>query len=583
MTKTSLRVFLCVVVIFLLGPGHASEAVQADVVKGELAQRVDTYFSRIVPFGFSGAILISQQGEIVLNKGYGLADRSLNIPNTSNTVFSTGSVTKQFTAAGIMKLEMLGKLKSSDPISKFLPEVPEDKKGITLHHLLTHTSGVVDGVGPDFVVAERDETVRKILNEPLQFSPEEEFSYSNAGFSLLAAVIEIVSESKYEDFMYTQLFKPAGMEFTGYRRPDWEKKTVAHWYVGDRDNGTPLEKAYPYWNLLGNGGILSTTEDMLRWHQALSGEEVLSAGVKKKMFTPFLNDYGYGWDVLESDHGLLIQHDGGSSLGSSSEFRRFLDAGIVTVLFCNQGYGQMTLMEVVRDKLNTLVFDGYMDLPPSVNSIDPQILEKYSGVYSLPGGGTIHVSTREDRLLIKPQGQEAVNALFSQGQEAAKQYDELGRISVEVFKSVLADDYEPLFKTLYNRERREQPVKDLIKLRLERYQNRTGAIKDVFARLTLSADLDGREAVQTIVELKGEKGSFYFGLFWKNNKNIGIAPAMGVPNLSIPFLPVTADRFAGYHLEFGKSFQVNFQESGGKIKALSIEKAEGPLIAKRSE
>jgi len=328
----------------------------AEVVKGEKARRVDTYLSRLVPYGFSGAFLIAEDGEIVLNKGYGLAIRSQGTANTSETVFSTGSLTKQFTAAGIMKLEMMGKLNTHDPITKYFEGVPEDKKGITLHHLLTHTAGVVDAVGPDFVEALRDPTVEKILKRPLEFPPGQEFSYSNAGYSLLAAVIEKVSGQDYETFQRKQLFLPAGMDYTGYRLPEWDKRVVAHWYVGERDNGTPLEKLYPYWNLLGNGGILSTTEDMYRWHLALLGEKVLSLDAKDKMFTPVDNDYGYGWDILESDHGLLIKHDGGSTLGSSSEIRRYLDAGLVTMLFCNQGYGRMTLMEVVREKTEALVF-----------------------------------------------------------------------------------------------------------------------------------------------------------------------------------------------------------------------------------
>jgi CubicO group peptidase (beta-lactamase class C family) len=587
MIKKQVCISLCVFVLLCSCGTLAEETAKApiptpdEVVKGDLAKRVDAYFSRIVPFGFSGAILVAKEGKILLNKGYGLAIRSRNIPNTSDTVFSTGSVTKQFTAAGIMKLEMLGKLKNTDPISKFFPDVPEDKKGITLHHLLTHTSGVVDGAGPDFVVAERDGTIRKILSEPLQFSPGERFSYSNAGFSLLAAVIELVSGETYEEFMYSQLFKPAGMEFTGYRRPDWSRKTVAHWYRGEKDNGTPLEKPYPYWNILGNGGILSTTSDMLRWHQALLGEKVLSAAVKKKMFTPFLNEYGYGWDVIESGRGLLIQHDGGSTLGSSSEMRRFIDAGIVTMLFCNQSFGQGTLMEMVRDKLNTLVFGGDLKMPPQVKAADPKSLERYTGEYAFSQGGAITVSRGEHGLSLKPKGQAAVNALFALGPETAKQHEQWGKTAAEVFKSAAAGDYEPLFATLAARERREGPVKDLVDMRMQRYHGRTGDIVDVLAPLTILSNLDGREAAMTIVELKGEKGSFYFSFYWKDGKNIGIAPSMGVPNLTIPFSWVSGHEFAGYHLEMEKSFRVSFQETEGRITGLSVSTAEGALTAKR--
>jgi CubicO group peptidase (beta-lactamase class C family) len=549
-----------------------------------MAQKVDSYLSRIVPFGFSGSLLIAREGEIVLNKGYGLAVRSQGIPNTAETVFSTGSLTKQFTAAGIMKLEMMGKLNTRDPITRFFEGVPEDKQGITLHHLLTHTAGVVDGVGPDFVEALRDPTVKKILERPLQFPPGEEFSYSNAGYSLLAAVIEKVSGKTYEAFQREQLFLPAGMKNTGYRLPDWKDRVVAHWYVEDRDNGTPLEKPYPYWNLLGNGGILSTTADMYRWHQALLGDTVLSESVKKKMFTPVENDYGYGWDILRRDIGLLIQHDGGSSLGSSSELRRYLDAGIVTMLFCNQSFGRVTLMEVVRDKIETLIFGGEVEAPPAkVGSAVPDA-DRYAGSYVVSGGDVLDVSPSRGRLLVRPQGQSAVNALFGLGPESGKRYHELNKLSVTVFSAVLTGDYEPLNAVLHERQRREQPVRDLIEMRLKRYAPRTGKVAIVTAHLTMPAALDGIEAAQTFVELKGEKGSIYFGLFWKDGSNIGIAPAMEAPRLSVPFLPLSDSVFAGYDLDLAMDFELAFETGeDGRVSAMIFSSGEGTTKAFRKD
>ena len=206
-----------------------------------LAKKVDDYLTGIVPFGYSGGFLLAKNGEILLNKGYGMAVRDKGAPNTEQTIFCTGSVTKQFTAAGIMKLEMMGKLNTSDSITKYLPDVPTDKEGISLHNLLTHTSGIGGDVGGDYEVAERDETVKKILAQPLRAQPGKEFFYSNAGFSLLAAIIERVTGQSYEDFLRSQLFLPAGMANTGYRLPDWRNKVIAHWYIGDEDNGTSLD------------------------------------------------------------------------------------------------------------------------------------------------------------------------------------------------------------------------------------------------------------------------------------------------------------------------------------------------------
>lgn len=510
--------FLCASLMLSTGNPDGKPGTPGETVEGDLATKLDTYLTRITPFGFSGALLVAKDGRIILNKGYGMAIRSENVPNSSETVFSTGSITKQFTAAGIMKLEMMGKLKTEDPITKYFDDVPEDKKGITLHNLLTHTSGVVDALGPDYVTAPRDETARKTLDAPLRFKPGEQFGYSNAGYSLLAAVIEKVSGQSYEEFMNTNIFVPSGMKFTGYRMPDWDKKVVAHWYRGEKDNGTPLEKNYPQWHLLGNGGILSTTEDMYRWHQALLGDKLLSAEAKKKMYTPFLNEYGYGWDIIEREMGTLIQHDGGSMLGSSAEMRRYIDARAVTMLFCNQSFGQRALFEAVRDKIETLVFGGDVPVPPEVSAPQPAELQKFEGIYKLQTGGHLRAQRKDKTLVISVSGQDAISMLFDPENSDPARYEELNKLSKSVFEAALKGNYEPFGNILMNKERRLKPVRELIEMRLRMYKPRTGDIKTASSRGTLPTTFDGKKAAVTYVELKGEKGSLYFMLYWQGKK-----------------------------------------------------------------
>jgi len=539
---------------FSFNGGDATE----DIVRGDLGRKLDDYLARITPFGFSGALLVAKEGEIVLNKGYGEAIRSKKVPNTSGTVFSTGSITKQFTAAGIMKLEMMDKLQTQDPLSKYFEDIPEDKKGITLHHLLTHSSGVVNVVGRDYDRAQRDETAGKILHTPLLFTPGKRFAYSNAGYSLLAAVIEKASGRKYEEFIDQHLFVPAGMEFTGYRLPKWEKKVVAHWYTGERDNGNPLEKPYPYWNLLGNGGILSTTMDMYRWHLALLGDRVLNAEAKKKMFTPYLNEYGYGWDVIASERGLLIQHDGGSSLGSSAEMRRYIDAGVVTILFCNQSYGNEVLFYPIRDKVEDLVFGANVVLPPKVKNVPVVELRKFEGSYKLEGGGLIKVRAKNQALHVSPDGQEAVNALFAVGEALAEHFAKLNTLAEDVLNPILSGDYDKLAAVLSDRKRRLGSVRQLIAMRLDKHAKRTGEIKKVIARVTLPAEFKEKRAARTIIQFKGEKNSVYFIFFWQDMMNVGVGPAMGVPDLSVPFQTLNGFEFAGYHLDMARNFRMAF-------------------------
>lgn len=571
--------------ITLISTGYSlsrNNLLKNEIVEGELGNKIERYLRQITPFGFSGALLVAKNGKIILNKGYGMAIRSENIPNTSETVFSTGSITKQFTAAGIMKLEMQGKLSTNDPITKFFEKVPEEKETITLHHLLTHTSGVINYTGKDYETAKRDETARKILDAPLLFKPGERFEYSNAGFSLLAAVIEKVSGKGYEEYLYEHLFKPAGMKFTGYRLPKWENKVVAHWYVGENDNGTPLEKPYPYWNLLGNGGILSTTEDMYKWHLALNGDKIFSAEAKKKIFTPFLNDYGYGWDVLETERGILIQHDGGSVLGNSAEIRRYIDVDVVTILFCNQSFGRGALFGPIRDKIETLAFGGDVVIPPSVITLDMEKLRKFEGTYSLSSGGHLEADVESGRLTIKAKEQDAINALFFPEKAAPGLFKDLNKLSVSVFEAALKGDYKPFENVLQDKERRLEPVRQLIEMRIQRYKERTGGIQEVKVFGTLPSDYGGKDAVMTQVQLKGEKGSIYFSLYWRNKMNIGVVPLMGIQEISVPFMPVSGTEFAGYHLGMAKNIRLSFGvDSSGAITGLTVTNPSGDLSARK--
>jgi CubicO group peptidase (beta-lactamase class C family) len=569
--------FILVVLCAFLLSGSTSVGEGKEIVKGELGGKLDLYLTRITPFGFSGALLVAKDGEIVLNKGYGMAIRAKGIRNTAETVFSTGSITKQFTAAGIMKLEMQGKLNTNDVISEYLDGVPEDKAGITLHHLLTHTSGLVQDVGTDYDVAHRDETVKKILEQELEFEPGERFEYTNVGYTLLAAIIEKISGQAYEEYLNKNLFKPAGMAFTGYRMPEWDKKVVAHWYVGETDNGTPLEKPYPYWNLMGNGGILSTTEDMYKWHLALSGNALLPADAKKKLYTPFLNDYAYGWDVLKTERGTLIQHDGGSMLGNSAEIRRYVAAGVVTILFCNQSYGEQALFEAVRDKIENLAFGGDVVIPPDVIAKDPGFLRRFEGDYQLTSGGRLSASVENEALRIAAQGQDAINLLVFPDTVDLTLNKDLNDRSTEIFEAAIKGDYGPFGEVLANKEERFDRVREFIEMRIRHYEDMTGAIKKVEAVGTLPSSYE-EGAVETIVELKGERESIFFGSIWLDEKNIGVRPVRSAQAVVVPFLPISESEFAGYDLSMARNVHISFHMTEeGLVSGLIIHGEKGDV------
>ena len=296
--------------------------------------------------GFKGNALVARWGKPILRAGYALADREKGTPYTPETVFSIGSITKQFTAAAILKLEMQGKLKVEDSISKYLPGVPADKKAITLDQLLTHTSGLESDFAKDYDPVGRDEYVKMILASKLRTPPGTKHYYANSGYSLLGAIIEIVSGKPYEQYLNENLFAPAGMKETGYTIPKWNVDRIAVGYRNGERWGRITEKPWapdgPYWALRCNGGIHSTLDDMLRWHVALMGDAVLSKAEKDKMYARHVREeeggdsfYGYGWSIEDSPWGgTLIAHNGGNGV-MYADFLRYVDEDLVVILSTN--------------------------------------------------------------------------------------------------------------------------------------------------------------------------------------------------------------------------------------------------------
>lgn len=345
------------------GDGPDAPTVPENTVQGDLGAEIDAYITGLTPDRFGGTVLVAREGEVVLNKGYGMADRSGNIPNSSESVIIIGSITKQFTATGILKLEMQGKLSTEDSLQEYFPDLPEEKRDITLHQLLTHTGGLIDYTGDDwdngdFEVAPRDETIQEAFDAPLLSVPGEEFHYSNSSYSVLAAIIELVSGQSYEEYLSEHVFKPAGLYATGYRLPAWDEHVLSRYYVEGEDLGIPLERPYPQWNVLGNGGLLTTTGDLYRWHLALAGETILSAEAKAKFYTPHLENYALGWDVEQTDNGLLIQHSGSGSFRGADVaiFRRYVDARVVVAVLGHVSFEEENLTREVAERIVEIVF-----------------------------------------------------------------------------------------------------------------------------------------------------------------------------------------------------------------------------------
>jgi CubicO group peptidase (beta-lactamase class C family) len=310
---------------------------QKGVVKGKLGEELDDLMIGFSKEGYSGAVLVVHNGEVILNKGYGLADRERKIQNTPLTLFNVASVGKIFTAAAILKLEMQGKLKTSDLISKYLGEFPGEKNGATIHHLLTHTAGLTVG-GSTLDYSTREAFVQSVKDTPMESKPGEKYRYTSAGYTLLAALVEEVSGQPFERYLQENIFEPAGLNSTGY---PWDKKfdnaPVAVGYVGDKlEELKPAPRAINIFGSRGPGNLITAVGDLYKWTQALRQNKVLSEQAKKKMFTAYAHvDEGYGWHVTKTARNTTMVHRGGGRPDFESQVQWYIDENTVIIFTVN--------------------------------------------------------------------------------------------------------------------------------------------------------------------------------------------------------------------------------------------------------
>jgi CubicO group peptidase (beta-lactamase class C family) len=297
------------------------------------AQNLETKIDSLIQMEFKdnngpgGVFIVAKNGKAMYQKAFGKANLELDVNLTPENKFQIGSMTKQFTAIAVLMLQEQGKLDLQQPISTYVPDYPSGGK-ITLHHLLTHTSGIKDFTKMKSLgdIAQKNMTPKMVVdffkNEPVDFEPGEKFDYNNSGYVLLGYVIEIVSGETYEDFILKHIFKKIGMNKSSYasdraivskRAYGYQKKENA--YV----NKTVISLSIPF----SSGALMSTASDLVMWQNALNQNLLLRPENAKKAFTKYrLNNgeeftYGYGWHIREIN-GTPVREHGGSVFGFKS-------------------------------------------------------------------------------------------------------------------------------------------------------------------------------------------------------------------------------------------------------------------------
>jgi CubicO group peptidase (beta-lactamase class C family) len=253
--------------------------------------RLDSALRTLETKGFSGVVRVDRDGTTIFEKGYGLANRTERRPFDRSTVVQIGSNTKDFTLVALLQLQARRRLGMRDSLAKYFPNAPADKRNITLAQLANHRAGFPIGLGGDFEPLGRDQFLDAAFKRPLLFAPGAGTQYSNTGYSLLAAVIEKVSGKTYDEYIRDNILDPLGLKNTGFLLPNFDPRRLAHGYRNDEDQGTMLSRPHandgPYWNLRGNGGMLSTLDDMHTFYTALFGRNtLLEPGSKMGRFNP---------------------------------------------------------------------------------------------------------------------------------------------------------------------------------------------------------------------------------------------------------------------------------------------------------
>ncbi len=337
---------------------------------------------------FQGAVLVAKKGVPILSAGYGMANIELNAPNTDQTEFLIGSVTKQFTATCIMQLVEAGKLKVTDTLTKILPDYPkENGDKITIKNLLTHTSGIPNYTDmPDldrrkFVPITVDSLIASFSSLPLQFEPGARFSYSNSNYVILGAIIEKLSGEKYADYLNNHIFGPLKMTHSGYTDNRAILPGRAEGYFQDDSdklvNADRVEMSFPF----SAGALYSDVGDLSIWDQALYTNKLLSKKSREEMFTPYRDNYGYAF-VNDTIFGhRRIWHNGAID-GFHSAICRFIDDSLCIIVLSNN---LSSPVEMISQELAAIVFGQPYDVPVVKQpiAIDPRILQQYVGVYQV--------------------------------------------------------------------------------------------------------------------------------------------------------------------------------------------------------
>lgn len=396
-----------------------TEIAKAEPVINEKTLKLDTLYSELFNNGsFNGSVLIAENGKIIFEKSYGFADEQTNRKINDSTVFELASVSKQFTAMGIVQLEKEGKLSYQDDVSKYVPELI-DYKGITIKNLLNHTGGLPDYMGiadknwDKSKIATNDDMLKmlKQVKPKKLFEPNEKWDYSNTGYLILATIIERVSGQEFGNYLKDKIFKPLGMNNTFVYRRRFAPKEIQNYANGYIYSDSLQKKILPdevgndfyivYLDgIVGDGMVNSNPRDLLKWDRALYKNKLINENDRKLIFSSVMTkdssqtDYGFGWMIDSTKtYGKVASHSGGWA-GYISYVERDIDNDKTIIILQNNS---LSKTEIPIKNTRRILYNQEVEKPIKLES---EILRLYAGKYLTDTQTEKEIAFENDKLYV---------------------------------------------------------------------------------------------------------------------------------------------------------------------------------------
>ncbi len=531
----------------------------APVVRGQIGRSLDRYLERAAGVGFSGVVLVEWHGDVVLRHAYGWLDRRQTVRPLVSTAYPISSNTKMFTAALAGVLVSQGRLAYTDSIGKFFGNMPPDKRGITIHHLLSHTSGLGNTYAAESLSAE--DGVRAIITSPLSHAVGEMWDYSNDGFHLLESALERAGGQSFDGLRAQLLFGPAGMVRTGTDRipKAWPSVARGRNLLSDWVDIAPKTALSP----TSRAGLLSTVDDLHAWAAAWRRGDIVSSSMRKQMFAPHAQvqdgvDQVYGGMILQTPLGRAFRMGGNDTpQGVTSEYRLYLEQDGFLALLNNTMWDLTPYIRRVRTGIESILSGSASAMPPLALDVASTRAARLQGAYRGAGNNVITVWAQGRSLLVGAEGQAAIDALFPSDStaEIARRAAYTRKAAALVAALITDGTFQDSARLAPLRSVFQEVARDV----------GTVVTWDTLGTAPTPADDDGTGT--TYVRLRGKRGNDVVRIVWSDDAIAAVI--RGTPRPYLPVVHLTDGTVAAYSFFDDRSVPLRLSSSEG-VPAITL-------------